>query len=121
MNRSFALLILFAIPILSLLIVFPSINRTSNDQKINQIYNNIEYAKNLCTALCSKYSSYNLTGACISDSDTITGKYWIYQNISCYVGPDGNPCIDKGIVEVKLFENCSIEKVSFINQQINQK
>jgi len=116
MNKSFILLIFFIIPILSLLIVFPNISRTSNSQQMNQIYYDLEYAKNLCTELCSRYSSYNLTGACISDKDTITGKYWIYPNISCYVGPGDNPCIDKGIIEIKLFENCSIEKLSFINQ-----
>jgi len=116
MNKSFILLIIFTIPLLSLLIVFPNTNKTTNDQQMDKIYRDIEYAKNLCTALCLEYSTYNLTGACLSDMDTITGKYWVYPNISCYVGPIENPCVDKGIIEIRLFENCSIEKVSFINQ-----
>jgi len=115
MNKLLILLILL-IPTISLLIVFPNINRNTQNKEINAIYYNIEYAKYLCIELCSRYSMYNLTGACISDRDTITGKNWVYPNISCYVGPEENPCIDKGIIEIKLFENCSIEKISFVNK-----
>jgi len=119
MKRLFILLILI-ISILSLLIVFPNIVNTSNtakNEEINAIYQDIGYAENLCTALCTKYSEYNLTGACISDEDTITGQYWIYPNISCYVKSEENPCVNKGIVEIELFENCSVEKVSFVNEK----
>jgi len=115
MKKLFILLLLL-IPTISLLIIFPNINRSPQNREINAIYYDIDYAKNLCIELCSRYSMYNLTDTCISDRDTITGKYWIYPNISCYVGPGENPCMDKGIVEIKLFENCSIDKISFVNK-----
>jgi len=116
MKKLFIFLLLI-IPTLSLLIIFPNIINTPKNEETNTIYYDIEYAENLCTALCTKYSNYNLTGACISDKDTITGKYWIYSNISCYVDYEENPCIDKGLVEIELFENCSIKKVSFVNKK----
>jgi len=115
MNKLLILLLLL-IPTISLLIIFPNINRNPQNREIDTIYYEIDYAKNLCIELCSRYSMYNLTGACISDRDTITGKYWTYSNISCYVGPGENPCMDKGTVEIKLFENCSIDKISFVNK-----
>jgi len=111
MNKLLIFLILL-VPTISLLIIFPNLNRNTENRGIEAIYNDIGYAKNLCMELCLRYSTYNLTGACISDSDTITGKYWVYPNISCYVGPVENPCINKGILEIRLYENCSIEKIT---------
>ncbi|RIB35275.1 MAG: hypothetical protein BXU00_01955 [Candidatus Nanoclepta minutus] len=117
MKRLIILLVLI-LSIVSLLIFFPVINRENTNENFQkEVFSYVEYAKNLCNALClSLNNTYDLTGSCLSDRDTITGKYWTYPNISCYVESNLNPCIDKGIVEIELFNNCSIKKVSIVNE-----
>ncbi len=117
MKNKLLIILILSISIFSLLLVFPNLNRESTNKKIQEnVLSYVDYAKNLCIALCMRVNNtYNISGSCLSDKDTITGKYWIYPNISCYVESPTNPCYNKGIVEIELYTNCSVKKISFTN------
>ncbi|MEM1782786.1 MAG: hypothetical protein QW483_02805 [Nanopusillaceae archaeon] len=107
MNKILIFLIL-TLSIFSLLIIFPRFYEKEKHNKID--LQEINYARNLCVALCEYVkNNFNFTieNVCLSDKDTITGIYWTYENFSCFINGEYNPCIEKGKIEIILDTDCN--------------
>ncbi|MEM5821367.1 MAG: hypothetical protein QXP34_03550 [Candidatus Aenigmatarchaeota archaeon] len=100
---------ILSLSIFSLIIIFPRFYEKEENKIINS--REIIDARNLCIALC-EYVKSNITeeSVCLSDKDTITGVYWKYKDISCFVSEKDNPCIEKGKIEIILDLNCNYKE-----------
>lgn len=111
MNKNLILIILI-FSILSLIIIFPRFYEEEKKEEVDlQILN---YAKNLCIALCEHIKeNFTVESVCLSDKDTITGIYWNFEKISCFINGESNPCIERGDIEIILHTNCSVKDIKY--------
>lgn len=118
---SYILIILTFILSLSYLAIAKLIqpNQQVSQSELYQIEQIAEYCQALCIYAKENLSISNLSYACLSSKETITGaNYWYYPNWGCSV--DYTPQCYYGINNyVILDENCSIEEIYYHGSLLN--